>query len=112
MDKKLQFNLKFIGTLDNHTIAENTLIKIDKNIQAEIKKIDYNGAGFGNEQVVIEYLFNVLFVGVPSSLIATLIYDYILKGKNRFIDKKREKVIITKEELESYIEEIKREKSN
>ncbi len=111
MDQKLQINLKFIGTATEE-IKKNDVINIDDNLHVIVKNINQSGLGFGSSQVIIEYLFNVFLVGVPSSLIATLIYDKFLQGKNRLIDETREVTIITKEELVKYIELLKNEQLN
>ena len=108
MDKKLQINLKFIGE-NNKDLKKDDVVTIDNKLEAVVKNINQQSLGFGNNQVVIEYLFNVFLVGVPSGLIANLIYDYFLKGKNKFIDEKRKITIITKDELVKYIDLLKDE---
>lgn len=110
MDKKLQIELNLI-TNDNQETQKSEKLLIDDKIEAIVKDIHKTGLGFGSNQVIIEYLFNIFFVGVPSSLIATLIYDRLLRGENKFIDAKRNISIITKEELEKYIDLIKSEQS-
>ncbi len=108
MGKELQINLKFIGALEND-IKTGDVINIDNKIEAVAKDIHQAGLGFGTSQVIIDYLFSVFFVGVPGSLIASLIYDEFLKGKNKFIDETREITIITKEDLIKYINLLKKE---
>ena len=110
MDKQLQLNLKFIGTIENE-LKKDDVINIDDKVNIVVKDIKQSGLGFGSNQVIIEYLFNVFFVGVPSGLIATLIYDKLLKGKNKLVDESRKIVIITKEELANYLELLKKESS-
>jgi len=105
MDKKIQLRLSLI-TNDSANVKKDDKIIIDDKVEAIVKDIHKTGLGFGSNQAVIEYLFNVFFVGVTSGLISALIYDMFLKGKNKFIDEKRNISIITKEELEKYIDEI------
>ena len=102
MDKKIQLRLSLM-TNDSVDVKIDDKFLIDDKVEAVVKDIHKAGLGFGSNQAVIEYLFNIFFVGVPSSLIAALIYDKFLKGKNKFIDETRNISIITKDELEKYI---------